>query len=133
MAVRSSPDAARAVEQKFGRNRTRHKRTLRRGKVAMDFGLRACASMIILRFAILPFLSPAVAAEYRPRFVTNMMQICVERFEDQGSANVRPVTAILSGELEIRMLGGTAACGYFPAGTHSIQIEWVAANSNLSQ
>jgi hypothetical protein len=81
-------------------------------------------------FAIIVAPPPTIlSAEYHPKFLSDTLQVCIERFEDQGSANIREVDIALSETLAFSMLGGSAACGYLTAGRHEIVMSWVDANS----
>jgi hypothetical protein len=68
----------------------------------------------------------ARSSEYRPKHIEDGGQICFERFEDNGAANIATVQVIVENAMELGMLGGQAICAYFPPGTYSIYLKWTS-------
>ena len=56
------------------------------------------------------------AAAFEPRHIAGALQICVERSEQSGIVNIRPVTIDVNQEAQVTLIGGQAACLYLPAG-----------------
>jgi hypothetical protein len=61
---------------------------------------------------------------YKPKYLSNPAQICVERFEDEGVINIVPVTVIISQNSKITLVGGEAACLVLPGGPESISLSF---------
>jgi hypothetical protein len=57
-------------------------------------------------------------------------QLCVERLEDEGSANIYPVTLMLDKREAATLLGGTTTCVAMKAPGNSVWVRWHAFDWN---
>ncbi len=69
-------------------------------------------------FALL--LSPTVAAAAGAQ----VGSLCVERAEDEGSANIYPVKLTIDKNLSLTLFGGDKSCLPLTAGGHNIELSW---------
>ena len=71
-------------------------------------------------FVLLPVTGSA--ADYRPEFITETSQVCIERLEEQGLLNVFPVTVNFADQASITLTGGQAGCIYTRPGEQMINL-----------
>jgi hypothetical protein len=87
----------------------------------------------LMRPRLLPLVTSGIfiacgahgAETYKPKHVNAPAQICVERFEENGILNIRPVDITITAAPRITLRGGQAACVYVPAGAQSISLDFL--------
>jgi hypothetical protein len=75
-------------------------------------------SRLLIMISCIMFLASCagVSTNYRPKWIENPGQICIERPEEIGMVNIVGVNVIIRDFQTIRLLGGQAACAYVEPG-----------------
>ncbi len=78
---------------------------------------------LILIFGAANVAVPALSSErYEPKYLTDAVEICVERFEENGFINISPVDVRISDNAKITLRGGYAGCVFVPPGEQTINL-----------
>jgi hypothetical protein len=65
------------------------------------------------------------AAGFIPKYIGSPGKICVERYEDEGLANIAPITVLIGGTAEFTLTGGEAACLWLSAPVKTLlRLRW---------
>jgi hypothetical protein len=67
---------------------------------------------------------PAKGQPFVPKHISDATQICVERIENDGIINIRPVTVTITDSSQVTLLGGQAGCLFIYPGDQSISLTY---------
>jgi hypothetical protein len=82
------------------------------------------ARSILVVGAVFLYSGARASESYKPKYIPNAAQICVERFEGDGLTNIVLVTIIISQVSKITLLGGGAGCLIRPDGNETIGLSF---------
>jgi hypothetical protein len=90
--------------------KVRNWKTVPRSLNVFIFGISLCILLV----------SCTPSRTYRPKWIENPAQICIERPEESGYVNIAAVNIFVRDFQTIRLLGGQAACSYVWAGDYFV-------------